>query len=214
MSSCLVACNSYNSFNLSVQQYRSPRTGTFGAVLKCRILGGYTARSRTDLAYPPRVRAGPESPGKYLNFSIAFSRTRKCWKTLGICKFKWLSLFKRHWQPDGKIQRPKKIPVLEKKILRPGKVQEICFWKTVLTRRTYAEKKIWTKFFSASINSNLSGWFSVTIIEGLMDMFDPWRTLRYLVTYSKRLFKTPKSYNNNNNCDLPAHIFTILVTHK
>ena len=64
-----------------------------------------------------RVRTGPGNPGKYLNFSLAFSRTGKSLKMVGgpgkFWKFVNLSntIFLKdiEAQPDGKIKQLKDI---------------------------------------------------------------------------------------------------------
>ena len=60
-----------------------------------------------------RFRTGPENPRKYLNFSLAFSRTEKPLKMVGGLGKSWKSVNARNKvclkdieaHPDGKIQR-------------------------------------------------------------------------------------------------------------
>ena len=64
-----------------------------------------------------RVCMGPGNPGKYLNFSVAFSRTGKSLQMVGGPGKSWKSvnlsnkilLKDIEEQPDGKIQQLKKI---------------------------------------------------------------------------------------------------------
>ena len=66
---------------------------------------------RITAAY--RARTGPGNPGKYLNFSLAFSRTGKSLKMVGDRGKSWKSVNSSNTiflkdieeQPDGKVQQ-------------------------------------------------------------------------------------------------------------